>query len=79
MMRSEMEIDALEDIRVLVQAQCLGAAGLGKARMHAQSLMQRALVAAEHQQFALAEDFHRRLLAFNQRISIAEQAYSLPR
>lgn len=66
-MRTQMEIDALEDARVLVQARCIGAAGTTTARMHAQSLMQQALLAAERQEHSRAQQFRERCTEFTRR------------
>jgi hypothetical protein len=71
-MRTEMEIEALEDMRVLVQSRCLGAAGVMTARMHAHSLMQKAMLAAEQQQHERAEQFRQRFVEFVQRIDVGD-------
>lgn len=42
-MLNQMEIDALEDVRVMIQARCLGPAGLRAAKAYANDLMHRAM------------------------------------
>lgn len=63
-----LEIDALEDVRILVEARCSGVVGMLMAKQHANQLMHRAMKAYGNGKVQEALRLAQREFEFNSRI-----------
>lgn len=73
---SLLEIDALEDVRVLVEARCSGVVGMLMAKRHANQLMHRAMKAYGKGEVQEALRFAQREFEFNSRIFGVQHKYT---